>query len=213
MVGETGFPPDVRMELDGWVLTWARLVPVRGFDVPAEAWGAMHEAVRRRVGGGTLVDEPEVSAVRRLFRAAGTDPSRYRPSSEALVRRVLKGGQLPRISPLVDLNNMLSLELLLPCCVVDIARLEPPFVLRSGRAGEQMESLRGSFALEGRPLLEDAEGPFGTPITDAERVKITTATEEAWLVVYGARDLDVDVLGALEDLLERDPVAELLAKA
>lgn len=213
MVGETGFPPTVRMQLKGWALRWARLVPVPGFEIPAEEWGAVHEAVRQNLAHTAPADVEQVKSMRRLFRATGVDPTRYRPSSEALVRRVLKGAELPRINPLVDLNNVLSLDLLLPCCVLDIRNVEPPFVLRAGRPGEVMESMRGSFGLEGKPLLADAQGPFGTPITDAERVKITRTTDEAWLVVYGAQGLDVDVFGALGDLLERAPVAQLLATA
>jgi DNA/RNA-binding domain of Phe-tRNA-synthetase-like protein len=62
--------------------------------------------------------------------------------------------------------------------------IEPPVVLRAGREGEAMESLRGPFDLAGKPLLADARGPFGTPITDSVRVKVLPETTEAWCVAY-----------------------------
>jgi len=179
------FPPETRVELEGWCPAWARLVPMPGLEAALDrGWAPAHEAFRQRFAGRKLTDDPVVGAIRRLFRAAGCDPTRYRPSSEALARRVLRGDTLPRIHPLVDLNNLVSLELMVPCCVLNAARVAPPFVLRSGREGERMQSMRGPFDLAGKPLLADEEGPLGTPITDSERVKIRAGVEEAWLVAY-----------------------------
>ena len=152
-----------------------------------------------------------MAALRSLFRAAGCDPTRYRPSSEALLRRLLKGEDLPAIHPLVDLNNCLSVALAVPCCIVAEGSFTPPVVLRAGRAGESYESLRGPFNLEGKPLLADAEGPFGTPITDSQRVKVTGDTRGAWMVAY----LPAGVVApeaaakALDDLLAGAAVAEV----
>jgi DNA/RNA-binding domain of Phe-tRNA-synthetase-like protein len=159
-----------------------------------------------------VIQHPAVRAIRKLFRAAGCDPTRYRPSSEALLRRVLKTGELPAISPAVDLNNILSLRLMLPCCVVDASSIAPPFELRVGSEGESMESLRGPFHLAGKPVLVDQLGPFGTPITDAKRVMITEASAEAWLVAYLASELHVGdtTRSVLNELLVRAPIAELL---
>jgi len=206
------FSPSVVCELEGWDLQWVRLAPSgAGESQLDQLWSEVHEAVRSAFAGRKPTDEPVVQAVRRLFRAAGCDPTRYRPSSEALLRRVLRGDDLPRIHPLVDLNNLLSLELRVPCCVVDAAFISPPLKLRSGGEGERMQSMRGPFDLKGKPLLEDGQGPFGTPITDSERVKVGAATTEVWLVAY----LPEGVLGpgaaerVLAELLQRAPVAEL----
>jgi DNA/RNA-binding domain of Phe-tRNA-synthetase-like protein len=149
--------------------------------------------------------------VRKLFRAAGCDPTRYRPSSEALLRRVLKGDALPAIHPLVDLNNLLSMKLVVPACVIDLDTVSPPFVLRAGTAGEHMQSLRGPFDLEGKPLLADTHGVFGTPITDSERVKVTSRTARAWLVAYLPHDVVQPAAAAatLAALLEAAPVARV----
>jgi DNA/RNA-binding domain of Phe-tRNA-synthetase-like protein len=182
-------PFPVTHELAGWDLFWARLETVPGRDQGQEE---MLADLRRRAGeraravwnGEGLAGDPTVAALRSLFRAAGCDPTRYRPSSEALIRRLLKGDDLPAIHPLVDLNNCLSVALAVPCCIVAEGSFAPPVVLRAGRAGESYESLRGPFNLEGKPLLADAEGPFGTPITDSQRVKVTGDTRGAWMVAY-----------------------------
>jgi DNA/RNA-binding domain of Phe-tRNA-synthetase-like protein len=174
----------VSIDLPGWELLWARLSAPS--ESPAAAQ-ALAEAVRRARnlhGAALSPDDPTVGAIRRAFRAAGTDPTRYRPSSEALLRRVLKGEDLPSIHPLVDLNNALSIELAVPACIMATGTIDPPVVLRAGADGEAMESLRGPFALAGKPLLADAQGPFGTPITDSVRVKILPETREAWCVAY-----------------------------
>ena len=112
--------------------------------------------------------------MRKLFRAAGCDPTRYRPASEALLRRLVKGAELPPIHPLVDVNNCLSAELAVPCCVMKEGSLGTSLVFRSGAAGESYESLRGPFNAEAKPLLVDEIGPIDTPITGSERVKVQT---------------------------------------
>jgi DNA/RNA-binding domain of Phe-tRNA-synthetase-like protein len=179
------FPPAVRHELPGWTLLWAELEVGQGD--PAALAGLRQEAAQRArssYSAERLAEHPTVAALRRLFRQAGCDPTRYRPSSEALLRRVLKGEELPAIHPLVDVNNCLSLELAVPACVMNVENLRPPFVLRGGRAGEAYASLRGPFNLEGKPLLADAEGPCDAPITGGERVKVRPETTRAWLVAY-----------------------------
>jgi DNA/RNA-binding domain of Phe-tRNA-synthetase-like protein len=162
-----------------------RLEVVPGADEGAAAARTRAGAeARQRFGGANLVDFAVVASVRRLFREAGTDPTRYRPSSEALLRRILKGEELPAIHPLVDLNNCLSVALAVPSCVMAEGSVEGRIELRRGLMGERMESLRGDFDLAGKPLLADARGPFGTPITDSRRVAVGEATRAAWLVAY-----------------------------
>ncbi|HEV8238890.1 MAG TPA: phenylalanine--tRNA ligase beta subunit-related protein [Thermoanaerobaculia bacterium] len=196
---------EVSHELSGWRLVWYRLEALP--DAAAGAKAARTSAggaARERLGGGNLVDLPVVAEVRRLFRDAGTDPTRYRPSSEALLRRILKGEELPAIHPLVDLNNCVSVGLVVTSCVMAEDTFAPPVRLRRGRPGERMESLRGDFDLAGKPLLEDDRGPFGTPITDSRRVAVGPQTERAWMVVYLPAALlsasDVDALLAAPPL-------------
>ncbi len=207
----TPFPPRTGHELEGWALMWARLAAVPGATVDLDqAWETEITRLRERLGGINLSELPEVAAIRRLFREAGTDPTRYRPSSEALARRVLKGSLPPPIHPLVDFNNLLSVRLLLPCCVIEPGAVVPPFVLRRGCPGETMDSMRGPFSLEGKPVLEDRRGPFGTPVTDNERVRVTPATEEAWLVVYAPAGAAEGAGAVLGSMAREFPAVELL---
>jgi len=203
-------PFPVHHQLPGWELFWVHIEAVPGAEAQLAALRSACEArARERIPSESISSHPTAAAIRSLFRAAGTDPTRYRPSSEALLRRVLKGEGLPVLHPLVDLNNCLSIELVVPCCVVAEGMLHPPLTLRAGRAGESFTSLRGPIGLEGKPLLEDGLGPFGTPITDSERGKILPETDRAWMVAY----LPAGVVGAgeaeaaLRRLLEAAPVA------
>jgi DNA/RNA-binding domain of Phe-tRNA-synthetase-like protein len=163
----------------------------------------------------TLSAHPAIAALRRLFKAAGCDPTRYRPSSEALLRRLLKGEAMPVISPLVDLNNCLSASLAVPCCVMAEETVSPPYVFRAGKPGESYESLRGPFNLEGKPLLVDAHGPCDVPISGNTRVKVTAETKRAWLVAY----LPAGVVAPesadakLRELIAASPAARVLLTA
>jgi len=204
----------IRFELDGWALFMAELELARG---GANQLRGLCQSVTARVRETrsleTLSSDSTVAGLRRLFRAAGCDPTRYRPSSEALLRRLLKGAEMPEIHPLVDLNNCLSAQLAVPCCVMAEGTFEPPYVMRAGREGESYESLRGPFNLEGKPLLVDALGPCDAPITGSQRVKVTADTDRATLVAY----LPAEVLSweaaleTLESLLGEAPVAHLHA--
>ncbi len=205
-------PFPVTHELNGWDLFWARLETVQGEEEAlADLRRRAGERARAEWNGEGLANDPTVAALRSLFRAAGCDPTRYRPSSEALLRRLLKGDDLPAIHPLVDLNNCLSVALAVPCCIVAGGSFTPPVVLRAGRAGESYESLRGPFNLEGKPLLADAEGPFGTPITDSQRVKVTGDTHGAWMVAYLPAGVIAPEAAArtLDDLLAGAAIAKV----
>lgn len=196
-----------RTELPGWTLIWFELETTGGGAVELAARRArVAEELRARWTAPALGEDPAVAALRRLFKSAGTDPGRYRPSSEALLRRLLKGEPLSSIHPLVDLNNQLSIELKVPSCVMRAESFDFPATLRSGRAGETLDSMRGALDLEGKPLLEDAAGPFGTPITDSHRVKVLPETRAGWIVAY----LPEGVVSAEEASVK---LAEIIAEA
>lgn len=197
-------------ELDGWDLFWARLAEIpEGEEKLAALRLSTGERVRSALTLESLPAHPAAAAMRRLFRAAGCDPTRYRPSSEALLRRVLKGEDLPAIHPFVDLNNCLSVALAVPCCVAAEGSFAPPVTLQAGRPGESYESLRGPFNLEGKPLLADPAGPFSSPITDSQRVRVSEGTRRVWMVAYLPRDVVALETAAeiLDGLLSAAPVA------
>ena len=209
-------PFEVKFELEGWRLFWAHL-EAQACD-PALLTAAAARVVDRLRGElqvETLSAHPVIAGLRKLFKAAGCDPTRYRPSSEALARRLLKGEVMPVISPLVDLNNCLSARLLVPCCVMAESTVQPPYTFRAGRPGENYESLRGPFNLEGKPLLVDAHGPCDVPITGNTRVKVTPETTRAWLVAYLPADaLQPDAADkALAEIVQTAPAARILLTA
>ena len=143
----------------------------------------------------------ESQAVRAMYRRIGIDPTKTRPSSEALLRRVRKGGHLPRINTLVDLCNWCSFEFQLPYGLYDRARLEPPIELRLGREGEEYEGIRKDVVhVAGRMTLADVRGPFGNPTSDSARTMVTDRTRDVLCVVFAPASLAPAVLSRALDL-------------
>ncbi len=135
--------------------------------------------------GGLLPSEiPGLQEARNLYKSFGMDPSRRRPSSEALLRRVLKEKDLYRISNVVDSCNLASLEFLLPVGMYDLARVNGDVVLRTGRDGEQYPGIRkGDVHLAGRLGLFDRTGPFGSPTSDSARTCTSADTTTLFAVI------------------------------
>jgi DNA/RNA-binding domain of Phe-tRNA-synthetase-like protein len=140
---------------------------------------------RERYGEGRSSEVPGAADARTLYKALGIDPTKTRPSNEALLRRALKGEALYRINTLVDALNLVSLREQLPFGLYDLARVAPPVVLRKGGPGETYEGIRkGPVNVEGRPVLVDARGPFGNPTSDSLRTCITLEASRALVVAY-----------------------------
>lgn len=133
----------------------------------------------------------EITAVRSMYKRIGLDPTKRRPSSEALLRRVRKGQPLPRINTMVDVCNWCSLEFQLPYGLYDAARLEGDVMLRLGREAESYPGIRkDDVHVGGRITLADTLGPFGNPTSDSARTMVTTVTTRALVVVFAPRELD-----------------------
>jgi DNA/RNA-binding domain of Phe-tRNA-synthetase-like protein len=132
---------------------------------------------------------------RELFRRFGIDPTRTRPSSEALLRRLRKGEPLPRINSLVDVANAMSLQLQVPVGLYDLDKVRGgELVVRLGRDGEGYEGIDGDRVnVAKRICVADADGPCGNPSADSARTMITTSTEQAaWIYYLPVRDDDID---------------------
>jgi DNA/RNA-binding domain of Phe-tRNA-synthetase-like protein len=146
----------------------------------------------------------EIAAVRTMYKRVGLDPTKTRPSSEALLRRVRKGDSLPRINSMVDVCNWCSLEFQLPYGLYDAAHIEGDVELRIGRAGESYPGIRkDAVHVDGRIALADRVGPFGNPTSDSARTMVTTATTQAMLVVFAPRDVDARQLAQVLDATSR----------
>ena len=145
---------------------------------------------------------------RRLYHAFGIDPSKTRPSSEALLRRILHGKELYRVNAVVDAANLASLTFLLPVGLYDKEKIRPPITLRAGREGEGFEGIRKDRVnVTGRPTLVDQLGPFGNPTSDSLRTSVTADTRAVWFILFAPADyaqatLDQDLRRA-EAILRR----------
>jgi DNA/RNA-binding domain of Phe-tRNA-synthetase-like protein len=181
---------DVRAHVrPAWlVLDDVRVVDADGrLDAPLEA-----AAARMR----TATESADLTAaVRAMYRRFGVDPTKTRPSSEALLRRVRKGDALPRINNVVDVCNWCSLEFQVPYGLYDLSKIDGPVELRVGGAGESYAGIRkDDVRVEGRLVLADAAGAFGNPTSDSARTMVTTAATSILTVIFapapvGAPDL------------------------
>ena len=166
---------------------------------------------QRRAATARMRTLPEpldvIAAVRTMYKRVGIDPTKTRPSSEALLRRVRKGDELPVINSLVDIINWCSLETQLPYGLYDLDRIQGPVVLRLGRAGEEYEGIRkAAVHVADRLTLADDQGPFGNPTSDSARTMVTTATVRALVVIFVPAALS-QAAGEHAVILTRDRIA------
>jgi DNA/RNA-binding domain of Phe-tRNA-synthetase-like protein len=171
----------------------------------------MHEVcerLRRSLTIEQVAGLDSIRGVRAMFRAWGVDPSKYRPSSEALLRRVVQGKGLYRLSNVVDIVNLCSVESGWPYGCYDAGKLMPPVTLRHGQPGETYERIgRAMWHLAGQPVLVDQQGPFGSPMSDSTRTMITEQTTSLLLTAFAPLDASND---KLQQALDR--FASLLAR-
>lgn len=199
---------EIRVELPAvklGVLEADELVVTLGNENLARTTDSVCEGRRGTFTLESLAESTPVRAVREMFRRWGVDPSKYRPSSEALLRRVIQGKGLYRVSNLVDIGNLGSIETGWPYGCYDRAKIHPPIAFRHGLPGEAYEGIgKRIWHLEGRPVLADAQGPFGSPISDSTRSMITEAASKALVVIYvPVMEEDSSVQKALDTLAER----------
>jgi DNA/RNA-binding domain of Phe-tRNA-synthetase-like protein len=165
-----------------------------------EAIESFGRELRQRYGEAKSGEVPGVEDARTLYKSLGLDPTKTRPASEALLRRVLKGESLYRVNTLVDALNLCSLRAQLPYGLYDLAAVTPPVMLRRGAPGESYEGIRkGPVNVESRPVLADAQGPFGNPTSDSARTMITLACRRALVVVYAPGRYDTRRLQGVLD--------------
>lgn len=127
-----------------------------------------------------------VYATRQAYKKLGKDPNRYRPSAEALCRRLLKGYPLYRIDTLVDLINLISIETGYSIGGFDSDKIQGDLVLGVGEADELFNGIgRGPLNIEGLPVYRDIVGGVGTPTRDEERTKIDLSTTRLFMIING----------------------------
>ena len=130
---------------------------------------------------------PAIVATREAYKRLGKDPNRYRPSSEALCRRILRELPLYQIDTLVDLINLVSLYTGYSIGGFDADKIQgDSLILGVGKDGEPYEAIgRGVMNIEGLPVYRDAAGGIGTPTSDHERTKIDIGTTSFLAIING----------------------------
>ena len=148
---------------------------------------ALGNRYRAELTTESLKQMTSIAATRRVYKACGKDPSRYRPASEALIRRVLQGKKLYQRDTLVDLVNLASIAFGYSIGGFDADKfVGDTLTLGVGREGEPYEGIgRGMINIHGLPVYRDAEGGVGTPTSDHERTKMTIDTRHLVVLING----------------------------
>jgi DNA/RNA-binding domain of Phe-tRNA-synthetase-like protein len=153
-------------------------------------WDEIHELearLRQQLTTETLKEQSGIAATRRVYKACGKDPSRYRPASEQLIRRMLQGKELYQIDTLVDLVNLASIAYGYSIGGFDADRVAgDTLTLGIGRRGEPYEGIgRGTLNIAGLPVYRDRQGGVGTPTSDNERTRMTLETTRLLVLING----------------------------
>ena len=148
---------------------------------------ALGEKYKQTLTTESLKEMSGIAATRRVYRACGKDPSRYRPASEALIRRMLQGKKLYQIDTLVDLVNLASIAYGYSIGGFDADKFAgETLTLGVGKAGEPYEGIgRGMINIDGLPVYRDEKGGVGTPTSDNERTKMELKTTHLVVLING----------------------------
>lgn len=163
---------------------------VTNSDTSDELWAEI-EAEAMRIGQTyellAVNKRPAIAATRRLYKALGKDPGRYRVASEQLCRRIIRGLGLYRLTTLIDVVNLVSIASGYPISGLDADSIAGPVMeMGVGRAGEEYHGIgRGLLNIEGMPVYRDALGGIATPTSDEERTKFTLDTSHVQICING----------------------------
>ena len=162
---------------------------VSNSETSIELWREMEDEIQLFSANHVLEDiksRPEIAATRKIYKALGKDPNRYRPSAEALCRRIVRGIPVYKVSTLVDIINLVSIRSGFSIGGFDIDKVQGNIVLGVGSDKDVFEAIgRGLLNVEGLPLYRDETGGIGTPTSDNERTKISENTSKLLMILNG----------------------------
>lgn len=140
---------------------------------------------REKYALADINSRPAIAATRQAYKRLGKDPNRYRPSAEALCRRIVRGMELYKINTLVDAINLISIKTGYSIGGFDADKIAGNVVkLGVGRADEAFNAIgRGLLNIEGLPVYRDEKGGIGTPTSDEERTKISDDTTHLLMII------------------------------
>lgn len=141
---------------------------------------------------------PNIKESRAAYKAFGKDPSRYRVSSEALIRRIGQGKGLYEVNTVVDVNNLISVESGFSVGSYDTSKIEDDLAFRIGREGETYKGIgKDEIHIDCLPVLSDEKGAIGSSTSDSERAMITEEATEVLTLIYSFSENE-DLEAALE---------------
>lgn len=169
------------------IAVWAK---VKNTPFNDELWKIIDDftvSYREKYTPDSIKNMKTIHATREAYKKCGKDPSRYRPSGEALCRRILRGLPLYQIDTLVDLINVVSIRFGYSIGGFDADKIQgDSLVLGIGQVGEPYEGIgRGILNIEGMPVYRDACGGIGTPTSDHERTKLDLNTTHLLAIING----------------------------
>lgn len=159
-------------------------------------------SLRAKYSFKTINEIDTIKTVREMFKLENMDPSRYRPSSEALLRRILRGQELYKINSVVDVNNWCSLEFFLPMGVYDKENIVGKTVtFRLGANGESYVGIDGEIQnAQGKIVMTDEEKVCGGPVSDSDKTMITVNTKKVLMVIYAPQNFQKTILQSVLDI-------------
>jgi DNA/RNA-binding domain of Phe-tRNA-synthetase-like protein len=142
------------------------------------------ERILNSYGLENVKNQPNIFSTREAYKKLGKDPNRYRPSADALYRRIVKGAPLYQISTLVDIINLVSLKTGYSINGFDIEKINDRVILGVGEPGEFLDAIgRGELNIESLPVYRDSIGAIGTPTSDSVRTSISLGTSKIALII------------------------------
>ena len=167
---------------------------------------AVEESLRLSMRMEEIARRIPIYETRQAYKKLGKDPNRYRPSAEALCRRILKGYPLYKIDTLVDLINLVSIRTGYSIGGFDAGKIKGDLILGVGQADELFNGIgRGPLNIEGLPVYRDEQGGIGTPTSDEERTKIDLSTTKLLMIIngYSGEEGLMEAVAYAKDLLEK----------
>jgi len=208
-VGRFRYDPDIIERFPAVVGGVIHATGVHNGPTPPRLGAAFHDetlAVRARIGETPLSELPTVAAWRKVFRGFGVDPTQYRSAAEALLRRLMKQGELPSIGTLVDLANLVSIRYALPVAVFDQRGVSGETIVRFARGDERWADLGAS----------QTEHPESGEVIFADEADVVSARRGCWRQSAGsaAREDTTEILVTVEGHHETasDDVARALGE-
>ncbi len=160
------------------------------------------ERIKSSYDLSSVKTEPMIAATREAYKRTGKDPNRYRPATDSLYRRIVKGYELYPISVLVDLVNLVALKSGYSIGGFDAGKVKGKVSAGIGQKHEKYEGIgRGLLNVEGLPILRDSKGGIGTPTSDEVRTAISKETKKFYMNINGYSG-KTDLLPVMENTVE-----------